>query len=78
MSDIFFIIASICIVVITSLLSVLLLKLINSVDDVNIIVGKAKTTTENLSKAVTTVSSTFAVVSPFLGFARKFIKKRNR
>jgi len=76
MSDVFFITASICIVIITILLSILLLKLITSVDDVNVIVTKAKTTTENISKAVGVVASATAVVSPFLGFTKFFKKKR--
>lgn len=76
MSDVFFITASICIVVLTILLSILLLKVINSLDDVNIIVGKAKTTTENITKAVAVVASATAIFSPCVGFGKRFSKKR--
>ena len=76
MSDVFFITASVCIVILTILLSILLIKTIKSLDDVNIIVERTRNVTENMSKAVGVVASASAILSPFAGITKKFLKKR--
>lgn len=78
MSDVFFIVASICFVIVSVLLGVLLWKLIDTIDEVNQTIDKAKNITSNISKVVNTVASMGSFVSPVAGTVRKVFKKRKK
>jgi hypothetical protein len=78
MSDVFFIVSSICIVVITILLSLLLLKVINALDEVQQIVLKTKDVTESATKAIATVATIGGIISPALGVSSLFKKRRKK
>lgn len=78
MSDVYFIVSTICIVIITALLSYLLIRLINTLDEVRTIVLKTKDVTINASKAISTVATLGGILSPALGAMNKSRKSRAR
>jgi uncharacterized oligopeptide transporter (OPT) family protein len=78
MSDMFFIIASVCIVIITILLSLLLLRLIKTADEVDGIVVQTQETASKVSSAITTAASVGAVVSPILGITKMLFGRRKK
>ncbi len=77
MSDIFFIVSSVCIVIITILLSVLLVKVINALDGVNDVVNTTKGVTNNINQAVSNIASFGLKATPFLAIIRAILKRKN-
>ncbi len=85
MSDMFFIIASVCIVVVTILLSLLIVKAINTLDEVNEVVAntnKITTTVSGITSSVSDAVATFlqvgAVVSPIVGLTKGIFRKKGK
>ncbi|MFW5720110.1 MAG: hypothetical protein ACOCXT_03745 [Candidatus Dojkabacteria bacterium] len=76
MSDVFFIISSASVVIITILVSILLIKLIRSIDEVNETLTTAKAISQKIAHVVNIVTTFGGIFSPMAGAAKKIIKKR--
>lgn len=77
MSDIFFLVSTICVIVITVLLSYVLIRVINTLDEMRTIVLKTRDVTNNATKAFATVATLGGILSPAFGVMRRS-KKRKR
>jgi hypothetical protein len=76
MSDIFFIVSSICVIVLSVLLGVLIFKIIKTIEDVERVVDNTKNITKNFSQGLKSIITARAIISPAMGIINRIIKNK--